>query len=57
MTEPKIPVNGYAFKPKTGGEPLLMLFLGDWDSIDNYEEISREEYEQILAEQKRQEEE
>lgn len=45
MTEPKIPVNGYAFKPKTGGEPLLMLFLGDWDSIDNYEEISREEYE------------
>ena len=51
--EAKIPKNGYAFVPKNGGDPILMLFLGDWDSVDNYREISQAEYEQILANQEK----
>ncbi len=46
------PKNGYAFKHKTTGNVSLMLFLGTGDSIDNYEEITEEEYQKILDEQK-----
>lgn len=45
------PKNLYAFKHKETGKAYLMLFLGDWDSLDNYEEISKAEYEEILAEE------
>jgi hypothetical protein len=48
MVKPK---NLYAFKHKETGEVYLMLFLGDWDSLDNYEEISKAEYEEILKSQ------
>ena len=43
------PKKGYAFKHKTTGNVSLMLFLGTGDSIDNYEEISEEEYQTILS--------
>lgn len=45
------PKNGYAFKHKTTGNVSLVLFLGTGDSIDNYEEITEEEYKKILYEQ------
>ena len=49
MRIPKTPPQGYhAFKHKETGEPSLMLFLGAWDSIDNYEAITEEEYHAIL---------
>ena len=50
MRIPKTPPQGYhAFKHKETGEPSLMLFLGAWDSIDNYEAITEEEYHAIKA--------
>ena len=42
---PKI---GYAFRHKETGNIYLMLFLGTGDSLDNYEEISKAEYEAII---------
>lgn len=50
MTTPIEPKNGFAFKHKETGETSLMLFLGSWDSIENYEEINEEEYQAILDE-------
>lgn len=47
MTIANTPKNGYAFRHKITGELSLMLFLGTGDSLDNYEEISKEEYETI----------
>lgn len=55
-TTPTTPKNGYAFKHKETGVPYLMLFLGYWDSLDNYEEITEEEYQKILDEQSENEE-
>lgn len=52
MKTPITPKNGFAFKHKEGGDSLpLMLFLGTGDSIDNYDEITEEEYQKILDEQ------
>jgi hypothetical protein len=51
MAQPITPISGYAFKHRDTGELSLMLFLGTGDSIYNYEEISREEYERILRNQ------
>ena len=48
MREPTTPKNGYGFKNKITGETSLMLFIGTGDSIDNYDEISEEEYNSIL---------
>jgi hypothetical protein len=56
MATPIEPKNGYAFKHKETGAAYLMLFLGSWDSLDNYEEISEEEYQKILDEQSENEE-
>lgn len=50
MATPIEPKNGYAFKHKETGAAYLMLFLGSWDSLDNYEEISEEEYLKISKE-------
>lgn len=41
---PKI---GYAFQRKETGNLSLKLFLGTGDSLDNYEEISKAEYDAI----------
>lgn len=49
------PKNGYAFKHKTTGNASLMLFIGIGDSIDNYEEITEEEYQKIMDEQRQKE--
>lgn len=39
------PKNGYAFIRKDGeGYPCLALTLGSGDSIENYQEITEEEY-------------
>ena len=46
------PKNGYAFKHKQTGNVALAIFLGEWDSLDNYEEITAEEYQKILDEKK-----
>lgn len=51
MATPITPRAGYAFKHKTTGALALMLYLGTGDSINNYEEITEEEYKRILAEQ------
>jgi hypothetical protein len=50
------PKNGYAFRHKQTGNVALAIFLGEWDSIDNYEEITEEEYQTILDEQSKNEE-
>ena len=47
------PKNGYAFKHKQTGNVALAIFLGEWDSLDNYEEITEEEYKIILEEQRK----
>ena len=47
------PKNGYAFKHKQTGNVALAIFLGEWDSIDNYEEIAEEEYQRILKEKEK----
>lgn len=47
------PKNGYAFRHKQTGNVALAIFLGEWDSLDNYEEITEEEYQKILEEQER----
>lgn len=52
MVTPITPASGYAFKQRTTGNVSLMLFLGTSDSIDNYEEISEDEYNKILAERR-----
>ena len=44
------PKNGYAFRHKQTGEPAFAVSLGEWDSIENYEEITEEEYKRILKE-------
>ena len=44
------PKNGYAFKHKITGEPSFVLFIGTGDNIDNYVEITEEEYNQIMEE-------
>ena len=51
MAVPTKPITGYAFKHRETGALALILFLGTGDSIYNYEEISREEYERILRNQ------
>ena len=48
MAELITPIKGYAFMHKDGGEPILALHLGIWDSIDNYDEITEAEYEEIM---------
>lgn len=47
------PKNGYAFRHKQTGEPAFAVFLGEWDSLDNYEEITEEEYKITLEEQRK----
>lgn len=47
------PKNGYAFRHKQTGNVALVVFLGEWDSIDNYDEISEEEYKITLEEQRK----
>lgn len=51
MRTAETPKNGYAFKHKTSGDISFVLFLGTGDSIDNYEEITEEEYEKLMTEQ------
>ena len=47
MTKP----TNYAFRRKGTNEyPVLVLFLGTGDSIDNYDDITKEEYDRIVAE-------
>lgn len=48
MPKGKIPEYGYAFRHKETGRLSLMLFLGTGDSLYNYEEISRAEYDAII---------
>lgn len=44
------PKKGFAFVRKDGeGYPYLALTLGSDDSIENYREITDEEYQAILA--------
>lgn len=44
------PQTGYAFVRKYGeGYPCLALTLGSDDSIENYREISKQEYEDVIA--------
>lgn len=50
MATPITPNTGYAFRHKVTGALALMLFIGNGDSIDNYEEITEAEYRRILAE-------
>ena len=50
MATPITPSTGYAFRHKDTGNIGLMLFLGTGDSLGNYEEITEEEYNRILAE-------
>lgn len=47
MAQPITPISGYAFKHRDTGALSLMLFLGTGDSIDNYVEITKQEYEEI----------
>lgn len=47
------PKNGYAFRHKKTGNVALAIFLGEWDSVDNYEEITEEEYQRILKEKEK----
>ena len=47
------PKNGYAFRHRQTGNVALAIFLGKWDSIDNYEEITEEEYKEIMLEKER----
>lgn len=47
------PKNGYAFKHKQTGNVALAIFLGEWDSLDNYEEITEEEYRRLLKEKEK----
>lgn len=47
MSKGKIPERGYAFRHKETKRLSLMLFLGTGDRLDNYEEVSKEEYEAI----------
>ena len=60
MSEPTItvPEKGHAFKHKETGEVYLALFIGTGDSIKNYDEITKEEYDEIqilLAEKQKRE--
>lgn len=50
MATPITPKAGYAFKHKQTGDLVHTLFLGTSDSLDNYEEITEEEYDRIQAE-------
>jgi hypothetical protein len=47
MVTETTPKTGYAFRHKGTGNVYLALYLGDWDSLDNYEEITEAEYEEI----------
>ena len=47
MREGIKPKHGYAFKHKETEALSFMLFLGTGDSLDNYEEVSKAEYEAI----------
>lgn len=47
------PKYGYAFRHKQTGKAVLAVSLGVWDSIDNYEEITEEEYKITLEEQRK----
>ena len=47
------PKNGYAFRHKQTGNVALAIFLGEWDSLGNYEEITEEEYQRILKEKEK----
>ena len=47
MEKPKY---GYGFKHKETGALSLVLFLGTGDSLANYEVVSDEEYNRIVAE-------
>lgn len=47
------PKNGYAFRNKRTGEPAFAVSLGEWDSLDNYEEITEEEYRRLLKEKEK----
>ena len=49
MATPITPNMGYAFKNKNTNAVALMLFLGSGDSVDNYEEISKEYYEELQS--------
>lgn len=52
MRELQTPKWGYAFMRNDGtGSPILAIHLGIGDSLDNYHEITKAEYDAILAEQ------
>ena len=48
MRKPIYPKEKYAFVRKGENTPILVLYLGSYDSIDNYEEITEEEYNALL---------
>jgi hypothetical protein len=43
------PKEKFAFLGKGETTPILALHLGEYDSIDNYDEITEAEYNEILA--------
>ena len=47
MTLPTKPIKGYAFKHRETGALSLILFLGTGDSINNYVEITKQEYDEL----------
>lgn len=57
MTIQTKPITGYAFKHRETGALSLILFLGTGDSIDNYVEITKQEYDELKRLEERQSEE
>lgn len=53
MVEITTPKSGYGFKHLITGEPSLVLYLGTGDGIWNYQEVSEEEYNRLVAEQEK----
>jgi hypothetical protein len=49
MRELIYPKEKFAFLRKGETTPILALHLGEYDSIDNYDEITEAEYNEILA--------
>ena len=47
MAVPTKPITGYAFKHRETGALSLILFLGTGDSIENYVEITKQEYDEL----------
>lgn len=54
MREAKCPKKGYRFKHKENDDSYpLVLFLGEGESLDDYEQITEAEYQRIRAEEAR----